>query len=118
MHERYYFKATVVLCPGVRPGVCLGNWVETRAVSSQLSVPAKFDATSTMRSDYSPAVSFLLLCSFVILQMLLTPPQICLFTAMVLDAHECLSAHAICICMSLAASGTCHMLLTVSRYML
>lgn len=49
-----------VWCADTRPGVCLGNWVETRAASSQLSLPARFDATTTMRADYSPTVRLLL----------------------------------------------------------
>lgn len=65
--ELRFVNTTIVSrCPGVRPGVCLGNWVETRAASSQLSLPAKFNATTTMRSDYSPAVSFLLLPIFLL----------------------------------------------------
>ena len=39
--------------------MCLGNWVEDRAASSVHQTPARFDATTTTRADYSPAVRLL-----------------------------------------------------------
>ncbi|DBA88532.1 hypothetical protein WJX79_000348 [Trebouxia sp. C0005] len=43
-----------------QPGVCMGNWVETRAASAGSAQPASlsFNANTTMRADYNPSGKF------------------------------------------------------------